>query len=582
MSSTSLGHFRDSRLGIHRPIRHAYACCSTGKGIATHYPDLKSSQSISWESLKAFKVSTVKEMQDLDYGATKKYGVPSILLMESAGIASFRVLCSHFSLERGTKLLVFAGPGNNGGDGYVVARHALAAGADVRVVVMANPDKYKADAKTNYDAAEQLGIQLESLEESPRDQVSTLLSWADVVVDAIFGVGLAREVSGRFLETIQAINEWGGPVLALDIPSGVQGDTGEVLGEAVRAEATITYGVPKLGNMLYPGYQLGGKLYTTRISFPPWHDSEVKVEISRPSPLLQPRNPDGHKGSFGQALFVAGANGYYGAPRLASLAFLKAGGGYSRLATPESIVPFLAATAGSVVYIPLPETDKGSISPDGLEKILSASKKQDAMIIGPGLSIHPQTANLVLELIRKPLEMPIVLDGDALTFIANAENLKPPLEPRWILTPHLGELARLLGKSVAEVKGRLVECGRETALKYNAVIVVKGAHTLIVSPMGDIRINPTGNSGMGTAGSGDVLTGCIAAMLAMGLPVFDAAVSGVFLHGMAGDVASELKGEDGMIADDILESVPEAMRRLRDPSRIPTELFASYCGPETI
>jgi len=567
-------------LGMPVPLLASYS--STAEAMKSN---------LGWQTPVPSRVATVRQMQDLDKGATEKYGIPSILLMESAGIASFRVLQSHFGLSSGSKLVVFCGPGNNGGDGFVVARHALAAGADVKVMVLGNPASYKADAKTNYDAISKLGVSmLTPSKENLDEQIDNILEWSNICVDAIFGVGLTREVGGKYRNVIEAINKWNGPVLALDIPSGVQGDTGNVMGVAVRAHATITYGLPKLGNMLYPGHALGGKLVTYRISFPPWHDSDVSVEISRPSSKLEPRDPAGHKGSFGKVLFIAGAKGYYGAPKLASMAFLRAGGGYSRLAAPSSIIPYLAVNAGTVVFHGMPETPGGAISEKSLEDLTAISTSQDAIVIGPGLSRDPETAKVIMNVLKTVGEsrIPVVVDGDALTALAESggfpETQSCTENPGRILTPHLGELSRLLGgRPISQIRENLVKSARDAAKKYNAVVVVKGAHTLVVDSDGkDIRINPTGNSGMGTAGSGDVLTGCIAAMLASNLSPFDATVTGVFLHGMAGDVAAESLGEDGMTADDILDGVPKAMTWLRDPSKVNSKLLRRYLGPESM
>jgi len=534
-------------------------------------------------------------MQDLDVGATERYGIPSILLMESAGIASFRFLIERFDVEIGTHVLIFCGPGNNGGDGFVVARHAKAFGAQVKIVMLARPESYKSDARTNYLSAAKLGIDIidlsESMKKASDDQgheglinVEEALEWADVSVDAIFGVGLTRDVKGGFADVVDRINDWGGPVLALDIPSGVSGDTGKVLGTAVNAEATITYGVPKLGNLLYPGFEIGGQLTTTRISFPPDHDEDIKIELARPR-TLEPRDPTGHKSSFGQAMFIAGAKSYFGAPMLASTSFMKAGGGYSRLACPESMIPTLAMSSPTVVYLPMPETGLGSLSKSSTNQIVEAAlKKQDILVIGPGLSLDPDCFDIVYSVLPKLAQhnVPVVIDGDALTIIAS-EPVDPASDGSLrILTPHLGELSRLVGKPVSDIEGDLVEAARYAAREYNAIVVAKGAHTLVVDASGKVKINLSGNSGMGTAGSGDVLTGCIAAMVAQGLPRFDATVTAVFLHGMAGDIAAEKFGEDGMTAKEIMEALPEAMRWLREPWRIPLHLWQKYQGPPVV
>jgi len=568
----------------------------TFRGGMYGYHSLATKATRDWNEMPPIMVSSVEEMQEFDHGATEKYGIPSILLMESAGLASFRHMVSRYNIKKNSRVLIFAGPGNNGGDGFVVARHALAAGADVRVVLLANPEKYKDDARVNYESVLKLGIEvtdaLKMDSSESKERISSMIHWADVSVDAIFGVGLARDVGGRFAETISLMNESKRPIFALDIPSGVNGDTGHVMGVAVRADSTITYGVPKLGNMLFPGHQLCGELVSTRISFPPGHDESATATISRPSPNIKDRDPAGHKSTFGQALFVAGSKNYYGAPKLAALSFLKAGGGYSRLACPESIIPAISVTAGTLVYVPMPETGSGAISKDALGNILAATKKQHAVVVGPGLSLNDETRELVLSLLPKlsEKEIPTIIDGDALTFLSESSltggKVKKPGfggNTGWILTPHLGELSRLLGgKPIREIQSSLIESGREAAKKYQATVVVKGAHSLVVSPDGKVSINPTGNSGMGTAGTGDVLTGCIAAMLASGLPPYEASVTGVFLHGMAGDRAASEVGMDGMTADEVMKGVSGAMQWLRDPGQVPDDLWKRYMGPKVV
>eukprot|EP00466_Bigelowiella_natans_P020101 jgi/Bigna1/86148/estExt_fgenesh1_pg.C_80182 len=555
------------------------------------------------------KVATVSEMQALDAGATEKYGIPSILLMEVVGrpcainefyktklnrscsLAIVVVLkcypewkmVERYEVGLGSKVLVFAGPGNNGGDGFVVARHANAAGADVQVVLLAKPESYKADAKINYESVKRLGIPiLDIFSTEAKDAnkaVNKMLEWADVSVDAIFGVGLTRPVSGMYGDIVEAINRWreggGGHVFSLDIPSGHDA----ALYNQPLNNISVFTPFPELIVQLHMGSR------NLAICFILATRCELNVEISRP-PCIANRDPAGHKGSFGQALFIAGSRNYYGAPKLASMGFLRAGGGYSRLACPESLVPVISSTAGTVVFIPLPETKRGAIAKEAVEIILDSTEKQNVVVIGPGLSLDQDTQQMIAQILPKLSQkgLPVVVDGDALTVISKID---PTLliaggSGERILTPHIGELARLLDRSIKEVKADLVASGREAAKKYRAIVVVKGAHTLVVSPEGHVSINPTGNSGMGTAGSGDVLTGCISAMLCAGLSPYQATVTGVYLHGMAGDAAASKLGQDGMTADDILNAVPEGMRWIRDPTLIPRRLWIQYIGPEII
>ncbi len=518
--------------------------------------------------------------------------------MENAGAASFRALASHpkFDFGPGSRVVVLAGPGNNGGDGLVVARLAHAAGAAVSIYQFGGTERFGSDANTNLGITEQLKIPITRVGQDADKAADALAQLAvelegAVAVDALFGVGLKRDVKGVFNEAIGVVNAADARVLSLDIPSGVHGDTGQVLAAAVRADVTVAYGVAKLGNLIYPGFSLCGELFTTRIGFPPQHDQHLSVEAfttraeTGPTVGIQARDPRGHKGSFGQALFVAGARGYFGAPRLAAMSFLRAGGGYSRLATPESIVSTLSIGSGPVVFLPMPESKSGSISIHAKDAILAAAKSQCAAVVGPGVSVDAGAQELVRELAGSLDSIPLVIDGDGLTSIAVDPGVVSARSAPTILTPHLGEMARLLGGvPVADIQANLTRAARQVAAMYSSVVVVKGPHTLTAAPDGRVRINLSGNSGMGTAGSGDVLCGCIASMLCRDLDAFDAASSGVFLHGMAGDAAAQERGEDGVTADDILDSVSTAMQWYRNPELIPdsADLLDRYAGPGVI
>ncbi|MEM0267462.1 MAG: NAD(P)H-hydrate dehydratase, partial [Thermofilaceae archaeon] len=315
---------------------------------------------------------------------------------------------------------------------------------------------------------------------------------------------------------------------------------------------------------IYPGAEHSGLLCVARLSYPPQllEDERIKVETNDPLPL-PPRRPDTHKGDYGKALFVAGAAGYLGAPYLASMSFLKAGGGYSRLATVRSIVPHLGSRGSEVVYIPLEETPSGSIAYSNLPRLLELAEQSDIVAVGPGLSTSEETLRLAADLVSK-VSKPVIVDGDGITAVARKPECVKSREAPTILTPHLGEMSRLTGLSVEEVKRDRVSVLRRAAADFNAVIVLKGAHTLIGTPDGRVYVNLTGNPGMATAGSGDVLTGTIAAMHGLGLGIVEAARMGVFVHGLAGDLAAEALGEDGVTASAIMRFLPKAMRMLRE------------------
>jgi ADP-dependent NAD(P)H-hydrate dehydratase / NAD(P)H-hydrate epimerase len=531
--------------------------------------------SFSREKGSFMKISSVTEMRNLDKMAIAKYGIADELLMENAGLAVYRVLSENIGI-RNKSFLIFSGAGNNGGDGFVIARKIHSSGGKVKVFLLGSPDKYKGAAKLNYDILTKLPVPIETIEK--RDSVKSDIFHCDAIVDAIFGTGLTREVGGEYAEIIDLINCSKKTVISVDIPSGINGDNGKIMGTAISADFTVTFGLPKLGNMLYPGFKRCGYLYVTHISFPPSLYDDIKIEINQP--IVTPeRNISGHKGDFGEALFIAGAAGYYGAPYYSALSFLKAGGGYSRLASPKSITPFLANKGSEIVFIPQKETSEGSISLENKTSLLELIAKMDFVVIGPGLSLEEETQQLVKELVQV-IEKPILLDGDGITAMARHPELIAERKAPTVITPHLGEMSRITKQSAAEIEENKVEIVGHTAGRLNAIIVLKGAHSLIAYPDGSMFINMSGNSGMATAGSGDVLTGTIAAMHGLGLSVGDAVRKGVFLHGLAGDLAAAQIGEDGITAQNIMEFLPEAMRI--DRSGLNKDLLSMYAGAKVI
>ncbi len=507
------------------------------------------------------KVSRVSEIRALDRTAIEEFGIVEELLMENAGQAVYFVLLKEFGV-RDKNFLVFSGVGNNGGDGFVVARKIHSNGGAVKVFILGDQNKFKGAAKTNLDIVSRLLIEVRRLESI--EAVKMDVAHCDGIVDAILGTGLTRDVEGLYRDVVELINESGKTVFSVDIPSGVHGDTGQIMGAAVKADYTVTFGLPKVGNMLFPGYDLCGRLYVSHISFPPsmYNADSLKVEINRPVKLL-PRDTNGHKGDFGEVLFVAGASGYFGAPYFAALSFLKAGGGYSRLAAPAAITPFIASKGSEIVFVPQQETGSGSIALQNKRVLLELSERMDMVVLGPGLSLEEETQQLVRELARE-IKKPLLIDGDGITALCKDLPIIKEREAETILTPHLGEMSRITKMSVREIDANKINVLQRTARELNAVIVLKGAHSLIGYPDERVFINMSGNSGMATAGSGDVLTGTIAAMFGLGLSLQDAVRKGVFVHGLSGDLAAEDKGEDGITAQDILDYLPLAVKMDRE------------------
>jgi ADP-dependent NAD(P)H-hydrate dehydratase / NAD(P)H-hydrate epimerase len=506
------------------------------------------------------KVSTVEEMRNLDRGAVEEYGIPDLLLMENAGDAVYEAVRLHYGIE-GRRFVLLCGGGNNGGDGFVIARKLRSSGAEVVLFFFGKREKLSSSAGTNYDICKKSGIKID--ESGDIDEIRRALGRCDAAVDALFGTGLTRNVEGDYAEAIRFLNESEKPVVSVDIPSGIGGNSGAVMGTAVRAAVTVTFGLPKLGNILYPGWEYSGKLYVTHISFPREHSGgeHLKYALNLPEPLPA-RDPEGHKGTFGDALFIAGAGTYFGAPLLSSRSFLRAGGGYSRLAAPLSVIRAIASANSEVVYVPLKETQGGAAAEENRNLLLETSAKSDAVVLGPGMSLEEEAQELVRELVPA-IEKPLIIDGDGLTAVGRDTALCKNRTAPTVITPHPGEMARLAGVTVREILKDRFGAAAEAARQFNAVVVLKGARTLIAVPEGEIFVNMTGNSGMGTAGSGDVLVGAIAAFCARGLAPVQACRAGVYVHGAAGDIAAENTGPDGMVAGDLMEALPPAVREYR-------------------
>lgn len=501
----------------------------------------------------------------MDKQATAEYGIPPELLMENAGEAVYYIIQQEFSVE-GKKFAVLCGPGNNGGDGFVIARKLHSRGDDVKVFLLADREKYQGPARQNLDIITRFPIPIKEV--TSVRQIKNEIAAADAVVDAIFGTGLDRNVEGLPAQIIKAVNDSGKKVFAVDIASGINGDNGREMGISIKADATITFGLPKLGNLLYPGYNRGGKLYVSHISFPrPMYESEtIKVELAKPVPLPE-RKADANKMDYGPVLVIAGAANYYWAPHASAYSFLKTGGGYVYLACPKSLASSVAKKGREIVIVPQKETSSGSIALSNKDDLLQLSERMKMVIIGPGLSLDKETQKLVRELAAE-IEKPVLIDGDGLTAIAENTRIITQRKIATILTPHMGEMARLTGMDKPEIEKDRVSVLQMTAQMLNACIVLKGPHSLIGCPDSRVYINNSGDTegkaGMATAGSGDVLNGTIAAMFCLGLDIPEAVRTGVFMHGLAGDLAAKKKGSDGMTAGDILNTLPYAVRYYRE------------------
>ena len=511
------------------------------------------------------KVCRVAEMRRMDKQATEEYGIPPEILMENAGEAVYAVIQKECGIE-GKKFVVLCGPGNNGGDGFVIARKLNSRGGEVKVFLMADQIKYQGAAKINLEIIDRFPVSVKEV--TSVLQIKKDIAAADAIVDALLGTGLDRDVTGLLCQIIESVNSSGKKVFAVDIPSGINGDNGREMGVSIKADATVTFGLPKLGNLLYPGYNRSGKLYVSHISFPqPLYESEsITVEMAQPVRLPE-RQADSNKMDYGPVLVIAGAANYYWAPHASAYSFLKAGGGYVYLACPKSLAPSVARKSREIVIQPQQETASGSIALSNKDDLIRLAEKMRMVIIGPGLSLDKETQELV-KILAEEINKPLLIDGDGLTAIAANTQIITKRKAATILTPHMGEMSRLTGMAKSEIEKDKVSVLQTTVQMMNAYIVLKGPHSLIGCLDGRIFINNSGDTegkaGMATAGSGDVLNGTIAAMFCLGLEIQDTVRAGVFLHGLAGDLAAKKKGPDGMTAEDILNTLPYAVKHYRE------------------
>jgi len=512
---------------------------------------------------------TVSESRQLDQLA-EQAGVPSIVLMENAALRLAEVVQQHFELDPPKRIVVVCGKGNNGGDGLALARHLHNIGFSVQAFLLADPNELKGDAAVNFRAATQLGVPVQPLP-SPDDLCHLIepLRHADLVVDALLGTGIVGEVRGIYADAIPLLNEHARRILSVDVPSGINSDTGEVCGVAVRADATVTLGAIKLGLMLFPAADYVGDLFLGSLGVPEALLDSLNIHRfvtthELVAQVLPPRHPNSHKGNYGRVLIIGGAPGMTGAALLAGKAALRSGAGLVQVALPQSLNLAAEAAALEVMSFPLPETDAGTIAPEALSALTPRLEWADVIAVGCGISRHERTQTFVRQLVAQ-VDKPMVIDADGLTALAGHTDLLRKRQALTVLTPHPGEMAALLKTTTEEVQRDRVGIALHAAETFRALVVLKGARTIVAAPDGMLLVNSTGNAGMATGGTGDVLTGIVASLLAQRLcrsltvtPV-EAVAAAVFLHGLAGDIASWEKGETALVAGDLLEHLPRAI-----------------------
>ena len=531
------------------------------------------------------KVVTAAEMRQIDQHTIQGIGIPGIVLMETAGSAIVRAIEQHYPTCK--RIGICAGKGNNGGDGIVIARQLAHIGYDVHLFLVSPPDSFTAEAQINLQIAKNLGLRIiELILKSPPDKgrgspyglhtvdflggLGDLGGYnCDLLVDAILGTGLRGEVRHPIATIINAINNLPTPILSVDLPSGLDADTGNPPGTCVRADRTVTIGLPKRGLLVHPGAELAGKLEVVDIGFPEQVIAAQNIKAhwtttAQAAEWMPQRPSASHKGTYGRVLVVAGSTGMTGAAALASEAALRVGTGLVTLAVPKQLNAILEGLLPEVMTLPLSETDTGSLAISATPTILEyAEKTKSVLAIGPGLSQNPETVTLVHQLVRENqeqgLDLRMVIDADGLNALAHDRKIISLLGRETVLTPHPGEMARLANTPIPTLETDRIRTAQNFANKHSVTLVFKGAPTVTGTPNGDVWINSTGNPGMATGGMGDLLTGIIAGLLAQGVPSERAAALGVYIHGLAGDIASKKLGMHGLIASDVLKAVPEAI-----------------------
>jgi NAD(P)H-hydrate epimerase len=510
------------------------------------------------------KIVTSEQMRELDRTAIEDRGIPGLTLMENAGraVADAAVRLTQDRPDR--SIAVVCGRGSNGGDGFVAARHLKQMGRPVQVFLAAAADEVSGDARANLDRLTEVGLGV--AEGADPALVERACGSAALVVDALLGTGLSGRVRGLPGKLIETVNECCARVLAVDVPSGLDADSGEPLGLAIRAEETVTMGLPKLGLFLYPGMDYAGRVTVADIGFPRdlVDESPSVADLIDPEwvgMLLPRRRPSDHKGRFGRVLVIAGSVGMTGAAALCAQAALRIGAGLVTVGCPASVNDILEVKLTEAMTFPLPETYTRSLDTRALALILELAEEADVVAIGPGVSREPETAVLMRRLAAR-VEKPMVIDADGLNALADVSAILEGEHAPAVLTPHPGEMARLMGVSTEHVQSRRAQYAEEAAQRFQSTVVLKGACSLIAEQGRPLTVNSTGNPGMASGGTGDVLSGLVAGLIAQGLLPFEAAAAATFLHGLAGDLAARRVGEASLAAGDLVEALPEAVQRV--------------------
>jgi len=514
------------------------------------------------------RILTAEAMREVDRAAIEELGIPSLVLMENAAIGVVEAIGESFG--EAESAAIFCGPGNNGGDGLAVARHLSVRGWEVRIFLVTGGRQLAGDAATQLAICRKAELAVMEVA-APADLAGAAEAAAecDLVVDALFGTGLTRPLEGLFADAVEVINDLPIPCVAVDLPSGLSGSQAQPIGPHVEADLTVTFAAPKVAHVFPPAADSVGEMAVTDLGIPPRLVEDVEEESGdlhllvgeELAELIPERDPDSHKGDYGHALIVAGSPGKAGACILAARAAVRAGAGLVTAAVPEPILQTVDLGSIESMTLALPVGASGHLAERAAEAVLDAAEGKAALALGPGLGQEPATVAAIRRIVLE-CPLPLVLDADGINAFAGKAGDLAGRRAETILTPHPGELGRLLGISTAQIQEDRIAAARGAAEETGAIVILKGHMTLVASGTA-VFVNPTGNPGMATGGTGDVLTGLIAGLLAQGLDALDAAVLGVYLHGLAGDLAASRLGEMALAANDLIEILPAALAELK-------------------
>ncbi len=508
---------------------------------------------------------TADQMREMDRITIEELGVPGVVLMEVAGRGAAELVADLAPSLLGWRVAVICGAGNNGGDGYVVARHLAFWGAEVTVFLLAPEDRVRGDARVNYDIIQRMGLPMRWLTEDPlpEDLLEQFAEY-DCLVDALLGTGLSSDVRGRYHTVIDAMNAAHTLTVAVDIPSGLSSDTGQPLGIAVEADATATFACSKIGLITHPGAEFAGDVRVVDIGIPTDLTDRLGVQChllqtADARSLLPRRRLGGHKGTYGHVLCVAGSPGKTGAAVLCARGAARVGAGLVTVAAPADAQGAIAAHMVETMSDTYAESSTGLDAAEAIHRLTALVRGKSALVMGPGIPTSEAMFEVLRELVGE-LTLPMVLDADALNLVSRTPSPLKQASAPVIITPHPGEMARLLQTTVPEVQADRIATARRAAEGFGVWVALKGARTVLASPDGRVFVNATGNPGMGTGGMGDVLTGMLGGLLAQRLDPFEALQLGVLLHGLAGDRAAERVGQHGLLANDLLEELPRILK----------------------